>query len=69
MLVPALLALSENELVVVLVHLCDVVPKQIPIVDGCFWSRRLMRLLLILLLELIFESLGSLQWVEDRSTD
>ena len=69
MLVPALLALSENELVVVLVHLSDVVPKQISIVDGCLWSRRLMRLLLILLLELIFESLGSLQWVEDRSTD
>ena len=75
LLVPALLALAEDQLVVVLVHLGYVVPKKLLIAVSLlllgagyvFWPHWLLLLLRVELL--IVQPLCGLERVEDRRTD
>ena len=59
--------LSKDQLVVVLVHLSDIVAQEVSIVlkRRCLTHRRFYRRCLVLL-ETIFESLSSLDGVENR---
>ena len=66
LLVPALLALTEDQLVVVLIHLSDIMAQEISIIRKRRLAHGRLYRSCLGLLEPILESLGSLDGVEDR---